>query len=441
MIIVDTALKKRDEERNPIRVALVGAGFMGRAIAQQICRYTAGMNLVAISNRHIDSALSAYRDADVKDVSKANTVVELEANMAKGRCAVTEDALLLCRAEGIDAIIEATGTVVFAASIASEAVECGKHIILFNAELDATLGPILKVHADKAGVVCSSADGDQPGVTMNLYRFIKQLGICPVLCGNIKGLQDRYRNPTTQAEYAAKRGIGPHMAASFADGTKISFEQAIVANGTDMLVAKRGMLGPVVAPGTPLESAVSLFPEELMLKSRGFVDYIVGASPAPGVFILGTCEDPAQRRLLEYYKMGSGPLYCFSKPFHLCHFEVPNSVARAVIFDDPTLQPLGAPRVDVIAAAKKPLRKGEIIDGVGHYMTYGLCENYETVVEERLLPMGLAEGCRLQRDIPKDRVLTYNDVHLPDRRLADSLRREQDKFWQHMEKREEATNE
>ncbi len=441
MIIVDTALKKRDEERNPIRVALVGAGFMGRAIAQQICRYTAGMKLVAISNRHIDTALSAYRNADAENVDNVNTVEELETSIARSHFAVTEDALLLCRAEGIDAIIEATGTVVFAASIALEAIQCGKHVILFNAELDATLGPILKVHADKAGVVYSSADGDQPGVTMNLYRFIKQLGICPVLCGNIKGLQDRYRNPTTQAEYAAKRGIGPHMAASFADGTKVSFEQAIVANGTDMFVAKRGMLGPVVAPGTPLESAVSQFPEGLTLKSRGFVDYIVGASPAPGVFILGTCEDPAQRRLLEHYKMGSGPLYCFTKPFHLCHFEVPNSVARAVIFGDPTLQPLGAPRVDVIAAAKKPLREGEIIDGIGHYMSYGLCENYETVVKERLLPMGLAEGCRLKRDIPRDRVLTYNDVHLPDRRLADGLRREQDKFWQRKEKREEATNE
>ena len=59
-----------------------------------------------------------------------------------------------------------------------------------NAELDGTIGSMMKVYADKAGVVPTNSDGDQPGVIMNLYRFVKGIGVKPVLCGNIKGLGD-----------------------------------------------------------------------------------------------------------------------------------------------------------------------------------------------------------------------------------------------------------
>jgi len=97
-----------------------------------------------------------------------------------------------------------------------------------------------------------------------------------------------------------------------------------------------------------------------------------------------------------------------------------------VIFGEPAITPLGAPRVDVVAAAKRDLRGGEILDGLGHYMTYGLCENAQTVHAEGLLPIGIAEGCRLRRDVRRDQVLEYEDVELPSGRLCDRLRREQD---------------
>jgi predicted homoserine dehydrogenase-like protein len=59
-------------------------------------------------------------------------------------------------------------------------------------------------------------------------------------------------------------------------------------------------------------------------------------------------------------------------------------------------------------------------------MTYGQCDNSDATLAEGLLPMGLAEGCRLVRDVPRDEVLTYADVELPAGRLADRLRAEQD---------------
>jgi predicted homoserine dehydrogenase-like protein len=429
MILVDTALRRRQEEGNPVKVGMVGAGFMGRGIALQIIRYIEGMDLVAISNRHIEGAERAYHDAGVEDVIRVASVNALEDAVRNGRYAVTEDPILMCQSDGIDAIIEVTGAVEFGAYVVLEAIKNGKHVIMMNAELDGTIGPILKVYADKAGVVITNADGDQPGVIMNLYRFVKGIGVKPVLCGNIKGLHDPYRNPTTQEGFARKWGQKPHMVTSFADGTKISFEQAIVANATGMRVAKRGMFGPTVSAGTSIKETVKLYPLESLLDGPGVVDYIVGAEPGPGVFVLGTHDHPVQKHYLNLYKLGEGPLYCFYTPYHLCHFEVPNTVARAVLFHDAAITPAGAPCVEVIAAAKIDLKAGEVLDGLGHYMTYGLCENADVVRKEGLLPIGIAEGCRLKKNIPKDSVLTYEDVELPEGRLCDKLRAEQDQLF------------
>jgi predicted homoserine dehydrogenase-like protein len=429
VIIVDGALANRQKDDNPVRVAMVGAGFMGRGIALQIQNSVPGMELVAIANRHLDGARRAYREAGVDECQVAETRAQIEESISRRHLTVTEDAMIVCEASGIDAVIEVTGTVEFGAQVALKAIENGKHVILMNAELDGTIGPILKVYADKAGVVITNADGDQPGVIMNLYRFVKGLGVKPVLCGNIKGLHDPYRNPTTQEGFARKWGQNPSMVTSFADGTKISFEQAIVANATGMQVAKRGMFGPTVSGGTLIQEAAKQFPLEALMDGCGIVDYVVGAEPAPGVFVLGTHDHPTQRHYLNLYKLGEGPLYCFYTPYHLCHFEVPNTVARAVLFADATITPFGAPCVDVIAAAKVDLKAGQVLDGMGHYMTYGLCENADIVRKQKLLPIGLAEGCTLKSDIPKDQVLSIADVNIPQGRLCDRLRDEQNKFF------------
>ncbi len=425
MIIVDSALKKLASQGKHVRVGMVGAGFMGQGIAMQINNVVPGMRLAAVSNRHIEAAKAAYTNSGLHDVETVESVSQLESAIAVGKPAVTQDPMLLCQAEGLDAIIEVTGHVEFSSHVALAAIQNRKHLILMNAELDATVGPILKVYADRAGVVVTNADGDQPGVTMNLYRFVKGLGVIPVLCGNIKGLHDPYRNPTTQEGFARKWGMDPAMVTSFADGTKISFEQAIVANATGMRVAKRGMHGPTVETGTPISEAVNLYPLKELLEGPGIVDYVVGATPNPGVFVLGTHPDPQQRHCLSLYKLGPGPLYVFYTPYHLCHFEVHNTVARAVLFEDATIAPLGPPLVDVVATAKIDLKRGQLLDGIGHYHTYGQCENTETAFAQNLLPMGLAEGCRLKCDIPKDQVLTYNDVEVPSGRLPDKLREEQ----------------
>lgn len=434
MIIVDTALARRQAEGNPIRVGMIGAGFQGSGIGLQIMTATPGMRLCAVANRNLGAAIGVFDQTGVAP-ERCDSQAELEAAIAAGRPAVTEDAIALARAGGLDAIIEVTGSVEYAAHAVLAALESGKHVVQMNAELDGTVGPILKARADAAGVVYSFADGDQPGVQMNLYRFVAGIGVKPVLCGNIKGLHDPYRNPTTQESFARRWGQKPAMVASFADGTKISFEQAIVANGTGMRVARRGMLGPDFsggdpgAPLVPIEQTVSAFESHLDPAGPGLVDYVVGARPGPGVFVLGTLDNPRQKHYLELYKLGKGPYYCFYTPYHLCHFEVPTSVARAVLFGDPVLTPRGGPQVGVIAMAKKALAVGETIGDFGGYEAYGVAENMDVVRRDRLLPIGLALGCRLSRPVAKDAALTFDDVSIPDGRLIDRLYAEQERMF------------
>jgi predicted homoserine dehydrogenase-like protein len=159
------------------------------------------------------------------------------------------------------------------------------------------------------------------------------------------------------------------------------------------------------------------------------VDYVVKARPSPGVFVLATHDDPRQRQYLALYKLGDGPLYSLYTPYHLCHLEAPTSVARAVLFNDAVTAARFGPKVDVVTTAKTDLEAGQVLDGIGGYTTYGQCENADATFGARLLPMGLAEGCRLRRDLPRGEVLTFADVEVPEGRLCDRMRTEQDRHF------------
>lgn len=425
MIIVDTALEKLAAEGKSIKVGMVGAGFMASGTALESFKYRKGISIVGISNRNLEKAKKAYSQAGIKDAKEIKTQSQLDESIKNGKYSITDNPMLLCNSSEIDVILEMTGNVEFGAQVALEAIKNKKHFVSFNAELFGTIGAILKKYADEAGVIFTLADGDQPVVQMNLYRFVKGIGVRPVLAGNIKGLQDEYRNPTTQEGFAKKWGQNVEMVTSFADGSKISFEQAVVANATGMGVLKRGMTGPTVETGTKIDESVNWYPQDKLLEGNGVVDYVVGAFPGPGVFVLGTIDDPIQKHYLNLYKLGEGPLYCFYAPYHLCHFEVPTTIARAYLFNDAGLTPMGTHTVDVCAAAKKDLKKGEVLDGIGGYTVYGLCENSEVFLKENLLPLGLMEGCKLKRDITKDEILTFDDVEIDENLISVKLWREQ----------------
>ncbi len=423
MIIVDKALQAREMEGRPVRVALIGAGFMSHGLANHIVNTTPGMRLVGVYNRNPQRAFDLCQYAGLTDVASPSSQAEVDAAIREGKAVVTGDAFLLARSTWVDVLVDVTGSVEFGARVAFEAFRHGKDVVLMNAEIDATIGPIMQVYAEKCGVIFSACDGDEPGVQMNLYRWVKGLGLTPRVIGNVKGLQDPYRNPATQKAFAEKWGQNPAMVTSFADGSKISFEQAIVANATGFVVRSRGMSRGLEYKDDVMKIG-KLYDIDEVRKLGGIVDYVVG-TPLTKVYCLAEPPDPKQQHYLNLYKMGDGPLYSFFTPYHLVHFEVPTAIARVALFRDSVAKPLGGPVVEVCAVAKLDLKSGEVLDDYGMYMTYGEAVNAEEMCRNRYLPEGLVEGCVLKRPIPKDSVISYDDVVLPPNRLADQLRAEQ----------------
>jgi predicted homoserine dehydrogenase-like protein len=423
MILVDTALKARAAQDAPIRVGMLGAGFMAQALANRLINSVPGMTLAAVQGRRLSRAAQVFEYAGCTNVLTAERQEQLEDAIRHRVPVITDDPGLLVRSDQIDVILDATGSVEFGANVVLEAFRHGKHVVLLNAEIDATIGPILQIYADKHGVVLSACDGDEPGVQMNLFRWVCGLGLTPRVVGNIKGLQDPYRTPATQKGFAEKWGQNPSMVTSFADGSKVSFEQAIVANATGFSVLSRGMSRGLEYRDDVMKIG-TLYDIDQLRSLGGVVDYLVG-TPYTKVYCLAEHPDPKEQHYLRFYKMGDGPLYSFFVPYHLVHFELPNTIARVALFRDAVARPLGGPVVEVCAVAKRDLTSGETLDDYGHFMTYGEAVNAREMSDGRYLPEGLVEGCRLKRAVAKDAVITYDDVELPPDRTADRLRAEQ----------------
>jgi predicted homoserine dehydrogenase-like protein len=428
MILIDAALSRHAAAGKHIRVGVIGAGFMVAGVVLQIRLAHPAMRVVAIAARRPDQAEAVFRGAGAADaVKRVETQADLNAAIAAGLPAVCEDPALVAKADGVDVVLEATGSMDFALRAVLPAIEAGKPVVLMNAELDATIGPYLKVLADKAGVILTNVDGDQPGVEMNLIRYVRGLGFKPLLSASVKTLQDQHRNPTTQAAFAARWRQNAEMVTSFADGSKVAFEQAVVANATGMRVAKRGMLGidptnkDPTLPLRPLEDYVPWLTPHLDPDKPGLVEFVVGARPSAGVFVIGHTEDPDQRHYLGYYKLGEGPYYLFYTPYHLVHLEAPLTIARVALFADAAVSPEGPPKVGVVATAKRDLPAGAIVDGIGGYDTYGQAENMADICANGDLPMAMAQGCTLLRPISKDAPIRFADVAVPPGRAIDAL--------------------
>jgi predicted homoserine dehydrogenase-like protein len=415
---VDVLQLEREKTNKPIRVGLVGAGNMAQCIAHQLLTPVPGIRLVAVANRTLDRASALGGAAGAKSVRQVSSGAELSAAIGASALAVTTDPEILCSSDQVDVIVEATGTIEFASRVASSAIRHRKHLVLANAELDSTLGPILKRQASAAGVVITNMDGDEPGVATNLVRYARSVGLNPVGAGNIKGMLDAYRTPETQREFAQKHGQNPKIVCSFADGTKMSMEGVILANSTGFRVGRRGMYGPKCAHVNEIAQKLPL--EQLL--AGGLVDFALGAAPHTGAWVVVHEPNPAKMKTLAYLKMGDGPLYVLYTPYHLPHIQIASTIARAALADDPTTSPIGAPVCEVATVAKRDLKAGEVLDGVGGFMSYGVIENADTFLADDLLSMGLSEGAHLRRDIPKDQAIGLKDVELPSGRHCDVLR-------------------
>ncbi|HWZ99321.1 MAG TPA: Gfo/Idh/MocA family oxidoreductase [Candidatus Dormibacteraeota bacterium] len=423
--MIDTALREREAAGRPIRVGMVGAGATGRAIALQLGTPVPGIRLAAICNRNIAHAERAFREAGISDWSRVSSAREAEATIISGRPALTDDPSVITGCDAIDILVEVTGSVEPAARVVLDAIDHGKHVVLVNAELDSFIGPILKEKADRAGVVITHTDGDEPGVAMTLLRYLRTLGLRPVAAGNLKGMVDYYRNPDTQKAFAEKNDQDTKKVTSFADSTKLSMEATVLANATGFRAGRRGMYGPACKE---VREMANLLPAEQML-ATGLVDYALGAAPYTGAFVIVHEDSPLKKVQLAYYKLGDGPFFVFYTPFHLPHIQIASTIGRAIILRDPTVTPLAGPVCEVLAVAKRDLKAGERLDGIGGFCVYGLIDNATTARSTFALPIALSEDCVMRRDVPKDRALTFEDVEMPQGRLTEALWREQNARW------------
>jgi predicted homoserine dehydrogenase-like protein len=422
---IDSALAEREAAGRPIRVGMVGAGATGRAIALQLGTPVPGIRLVAISNRTPRHGERAFRESGIDTWRRAGSARAAEAAIAEGMPVLTDDPSVLAACAAIDVIVEVTGTVEGGAAVAVEAFTHGKHVVLVNAELDSLVGPILKAKADRAGVVVTHTDGDEPGVAMTLLRYLRSLGLRPVAAGNIKGMVDYYRTPETQRAFAEKNDQDARKVTSFADATKLSMEATVLANATGFHAGRRGMYGP---PCRDVREMADLLPAGQML-ATGLVDYALGAAPFTGAFVIVHEDSHLKKAQLAYYKLGDGPFYVFYTPFHLPHIQIASTIGRAAIHRDATVAPLAGPVCEVVAVAKRDLRSGDRLDGIGGFCAYGLIDNAPAARAMAALPIGLSEGCVLRRDVAKDATLSFDDVDAPAGGLAAALWKEQGSRW------------
>jgi len=424
-MILDTALRDREDKGRPIRVGMVGSGATGRAIALQLGTPAPGIRLVAIANRTPEHGERAFREAGMMEWRRAGSAREAEVSITRGFPVLTDDPSVLTACDAIDVIVEVTGTVETAAHVVLDAFNHGKHVVLVNCELDSLLGPILKAKADQAGVVLTNTDGDEPGVAMSLFRYLRSLGLRPVAAGNIKGMVDYYRTPETQRAFAEKYDQDVRKVTSFADATKLSMETTVLANATGFHVGRRGMYGPACKY---VREMAHLLPAEQMLDT-GLVDYSLGAAPGTGAFVIVHEESPLKKAQLAYYRLGEGPFFVFYTPYHLPYVQIVSTIGRAVIHHDPTVTPIGGPVCEVVTVAKRDLKAGECLDGVGGFCAYGLIDNVTAARAGAALPISLSEGGVLHRDVSKDNVISFDDVELPRGLLVEALWREQTARW------------
>ena len=398
-------LKRRQADREPIRVGVIGTGFFGAGAIRQLTR-VAGVDPAIVASRTVERAVGALVAAgiDPARISSCDDADAANAALAAGRHVATSQIDLPCRVAAIDVVMEATGDVGAGASVALTAFENRKHLVAANLELQATLGPILRCLADEAGVVYSDVDGDQPGVIMGLFSYCRGLGLEPVVAGNCKGFLNRSATPASQKAFARENGIAPWIACAAADGTKVNLEMAAVANATGMLPARTGMTGVE----TSLETVVADFERRCLLNRGAIVEYTFGIPS--GVFVIARTDDPCLQKEFRYLKLGPGPNFLFHESRVVCHFDAPISVARATLYRSPAITPLGRRFVEVAAYAKRDLVAGQRLDGIGGFDCYGQVMRADESEAAGVLPIGLAGGCVAKRSLAKDEPISWADV-------------------------------
>lgn len=403
-------LKRLDKEGRNIRVAAVGTGFIGRGMIIQ-SSFMKGIDVTIIYARDINKLPQIIASMESKPVARiCNSIAEVKLAEENKEIALVDD-IELVYISNADVVVDTTGSPSFGAEVAYNSILAGKHIVT-NPEMDICIGTELKRLADDKGVVYSGQDGDEPGVVNQLYDYVSILGFDITALGKFKNFTDIHANPESVKPWSDAYKQSPYKIASFADGTKMNIEMGLVCNATGHVPDVRG-LHQKKAPMEDIVNQLRPIAEGGILNNEKVVDIVPGVQPSGGVFVVAKSEHPQVISDMAYYKMGDGPYYLFWRPYHLCSVEMLVGVADICLNKTATIEPISyEPVVDVAAFAKRNLVKGTKMDMIGGFDFYGLVDKFENYSSENILPISLAEGAILTRDIGMDEIITLNDIEL-----------------------------
>ena len=413
MVGIKRKLIELEEKNKNINVAIVGAGLMGKGMVSQMM-FVKGMRPSLVISNKISDAVEAYTLAGIakEDISIANKLGDINMAMEKGKYIACDNSDLAAKANLVDVVVDATGVPNAGARIAMDSIENRKHIVMLNVEADVVVGPILNKMAKKAGVVYTGTAGDEPGAVKEIFDFAEATGFEVLAIGKGKNNPMDYEaTPDSVREKASKSKLKPLRLASFVDGTNTMVEMAAMANATGFIPDIPGGHGPTTRVDD-LPKVYSLKEDGGILNKYKVVDYAHGI--APGVFVIVTTSLAQVHHEMRFLKMGDGPNYVLYRPYHLTSLETPISIARAYFYNEPTIAPIfDKPVAEVATIAKKDLRKGERLDGIGEYTILGKIFSYEEARDKNLVPIGLINNkAVVKRDIKKGQLITYDMVDI-----------------------------
>ncbi|MGO8677835.1 MAG: NAD(P)H-dependent oxidoreductase [Limisphaerales bacterium] len=425
MNAINERLRELETKGAPVIIGLIGVGQMGQEILCQV-QLMKGVRIPVVVDVSFERAELACQMAKIpaERLARVKSPEAAQAAIESGRIALATDWQLVPQLTGVQTVVDATGSPELGVSIALECIRARKHIVMMNVECDVTVGSMLNRLAREAGVIYTLAAGDEPAAILELYRFATALGFQVVAAGKGKNNPlDITATPEALAERARARDMSARMLCEFVDGSKTAVEMCSVANATGLVPDVRGMHGAKATRDT-LHQVFCPKAQGGVLNRPGVVDFAIGVHP--GVFVVFTTDQPRLKHGLIQRDMGHGPNYLLFRPYHLCSIEVPLTAAQTVIYGESSGHPLPCPVAECIAIAKRSLKAGQTLDAIGEHCYRGSIDTVEAARRENLLPLGLAKGCVLARDVGCGEPIRYSDIEgLPDTPLA-QMRRQQD---------------
>lgn len=406
------------------RIALVGAGQMGRGFGNQL-GHMVGISLSVVIDIEPERIKVVYADLGITDIVFSDDKDVLSQAILAGKHTGTSNWKIVSELP-VDIVIEGTGIPDIGAHVTHSSLLAKKDVAVLNVEMDVTIGPLLHKIATDNGVIYAVCHGDEPIEAKVLVDYARDLNF-EIICAG-KGKNNPFEplsTPDTVRETAINKKMNPKMLCSFTDGSKTMTEMVALANTTGLQLSKRGMYGPPSSTKT-LQDTFALQADGGVLDRPGVVDYCTG-DVAPGVFVVVRHNDPYIAHEMSYLAMGPGPYFALYRPFHLASIEAPITVYRAILDRESSLF---APHLnaEVVCMTKKDLIAGDVIDGIGGYTVRGFADNALDAKHDNLVPIGLVAGARIVKPIGVGELLTYDHVELDEASFIVQLRRQQDEL-------------